>query len=147
MKCVWLLVATVSFVICLSGASGEKTCDVIKFGRGEFDKKKECWKKEPTTPHLEVTSSPQSLNIRRKIQRALKCRLGIQKFLAQKSCDCDPSKYTDIGLNNVCPIKFEYATEIKRGRKRCYVVYPTRQCVTFAKCQTKKNCSKTTKGA
>ncbi|XP_062600382.1 uncharacterized protein LOC134262018 [Saccostrea cucullata] len=143
LQCVWILVATVCLVICLTEASGDKKCDVIKFGKGKYDKKKECWKKEPTTPNLEATSVPQSLKIRRKIQRALKCRMGIKKFLAQKSCDCDPSKWSSIGLKNVCPIKFEYTTEIKRGGgKKCYVVFPSRQCVTFAKCDRKKNCSK-----
>ncbi|XP_061184310.1 uncharacterized protein LOC133192312 [Saccostrea echinata] len=141
MKCAWFFIATFLFNACFTNAT-EKKCNEVRFGNGKYDVKNECWEKEPTKPNLAVRSDCQSLTIRRKILRALKCRPGIKKFLDQKSLDCEPSKVSDIGLTNVCPHKFEYVTRVARNSKSCYVVFPHRQCVTYAKCENKRGCSK-----
>ncbi|XP_062578125.1 uncharacterized protein LOC134240025 [Saccostrea cucullata] len=141
-KCVWFFIASVLFLACFTDAA-EKKCKAVTFGEGNYDVKGKCWETEPSTPELDVDSTCQSWTVRRKILRALKCRPGIKKFLDQKSYDCEPSKISDIGLTKVCPSKFDYVTKIIRNNKPCYVVYPNRQCVTYAKCDYQKDCSKT----
>ncbi|XP_061168969.1 uncharacterized protein LOC133178241 [Saccostrea echinata] len=140
MQCVWFLFLTFLLGTSITDASEKK--GTIKFGNGKYDIKDKCWETKPTIPKLKVSSGYQSLEIRRRILRALKCRSGIKKLIDQNSCDCEPRKVSNIGLKNICPHEFEYVTTIYKNKKRCYVVHPHKQCVTYAKCKKKEGCSK-----
>lgn len=45
--------------------------------------------------------------------------------------------FATLGLQSSCPSELSFPTKVKFLGKRCYVVQPEKQCVTYAKCSEK----------
>lgn len=45
------------------------------------------------------------------------------------------SYYTPYGLDNVCPTEVTFPTTVEIYSKKCYIVKPEKQCLTYVKCE------------
>lgn len=108
---------------------------------GEFNKHDDCWESGPDNVDLSVSDERQSVGIRFIIGYLLRKNPFVEYAIKSRHRQCDHRQsFATLGLQSSCPSELSFPTKVKFLGKRCYVVQPEKQCVTYAKCSEKSPC-------
>eukprot|EP00105_Crassostrea_gigas_P007382 XP_011421602.1 PREDICTED: uncharacterized protein LOC105324248 [Crassostrea gigas] len=108
---------------------------------GEFNKHDDCWESGPDNVDLSVRDERQSVGIRFIIGYLLRKNPFVEYAIKSRHRQCDHRQsFATLGLQSSCPSELSFPTKVKFLGKRCYVVQPEKQCVTYAKCSEKSPC-------